>query len=109
MVRIFTTNRNGNIELSKKELKELLDEAYWDGYRANNHSWYYSTPSWKPYVWTSSGTGIELSSDARNVSNSGTVYTSANSTSTDSITIKSGDYSNYIDGTITPTGEQKRC
>lgn len=54
MIKVFTTNKNNKIELTKEELKELLDEAYWEGYKANSHSWTYTTPtpSWTPYQWT---------------------------------------------------------
>jgi hypothetical protein len=53
MIKVFTTNKNGKIELTKDELKALLDEAYWDGYRANNTTYVYHTPSWTPYQWSS--------------------------------------------------------
>lgn len=57
MIKIFTTNKNNKIELTKEELKELLDEAYWEGYRANSHSWTYTSPSnWSPYITTSTAT-----------------------------------------------------
>ena len=53
MIKVFTTNKNGKIELTKDELKKLLDEAYWEGYIANNNLTYvYNTPSWEPYKWT---------------------------------------------------------
>ena len=52
MVKVFTTNKNGKIELTKDELKDLLDEAYWEGYKANNHIYMYQTPNWSPYQWT---------------------------------------------------------
>lgn len=31
MIRVFTTNENGNIELTRKELEELLQEAFHEG------------------------------------------------------------------------------
>ena len=52
MIKVFTTNKDGKIELSKEELKSLLDEAYWDGYRANSGTYLYTTPTWTPYKWT---------------------------------------------------------
>ena len=52
MIKVFTTNRNNKIELTKEELKEILDEAYWEGYKANSHSWTYTTPFQTPYQWT---------------------------------------------------------
>ena len=59
MIKIFTKNKNDKIELSVKELKELLDEAYWDGWRANTGVTYtYTTPCINgPYVWTSASSG----------------------------------------------------
>ena len=65
MIKVFTTNKNGKIELSKDELKELLDEAYWEGYRANKGTYIYTTPAWNPYIWTNgtSVTNVTLSSN----------------------------------------------
>ena len=48
MIKIFTTNKEGKIEFTKEELKSLLDEAYWEGYRANSNSFFYSSP----ITWT---------------------------------------------------------
>ena len=57
MIKVFTTNKNNKIELTKEELQKTLDEAYWDGYRAGNStSWTYTTPSWTPYRWVTSTT-----------------------------------------------------
>lgn len=66
MIKIFTTNKNGKIELDAKELKELLDEAYWEGYRANNHTITWTSPSINtPYVYCNTGTSgtITLSNE----------------------------------------------
>ena len=52
MIKVFTTNENGKIELTKDELKNLLDEAYWEGYRANSIIYTYQTPNWSPYQWS---------------------------------------------------------
>lgn len=83
MIKIFTTDKNGKITLSIDELKSLLDESYWEGYRANNTTWTYSTPSWSPYVITAtnSNTSITLNPDSM----PRTAITS------DSITIKGND------------------
>lgn len=45
MIKVFTTNKNGKIELTKEELKSLLDEAYWDGYKANSGTYTYTSPN----------------------------------------------------------------
>lgn len=59
MVKVFTTNKNGKIELTEKELKTLLDEVYWEGYRDNCHSWTYSTPTAKTYpYWYGTSTPV---------------------------------------------------
>ncbi len=64
MIKVFTTNKNGKIELTVKELKDLLDEAYWDGYRANG-TFTYSTPNYgTPYVYTANGSGGTISLNA---------------------------------------------
>ena len=52
MIKVFTTNKDGKIELTKDELKKLLDEAYWDGYRANSTVYTYQTPNYSPYQWS---------------------------------------------------------
>ena len=44
MIKVFTLNKNGKIELTKKELEQLLNESYWEGYRSRNHYWTYSSP-----------------------------------------------------------------
>ena len=67
MIKVFTTDRDGKITLTGKELKELLDEAYWEGYRSNNSSWVYKSPSWSPYWYTTTAgnTTITLSNEAK--------------------------------------------
>lgn len=66
MIKVFTTNKNGKIELTADELKKILDEAYWEGYRASSGlTWTYNTPNWTPYVSTTIGqnTTIALNAD----------------------------------------------
>ena len=56
MVKVFQTNRNGKIEFTKEELETLLNEVYWDGYRANS-TWTWTTPlSYPIYTTTNSKT-----------------------------------------------------
>ena len=47
MIKVFTLNKNGKIELTKKELEQLLNESYWEGYRDNKNYWT------SPYEWLS--------------------------------------------------------
>lgn len=70
MIKVFTTNKEGKIELTKDELKSILDEAYWDGYRAS-HSYTYYTPLWTPYQWTiNTSNSVDLSSANSNTADS---------------------------------------
>ena len=85
MIKVFTTDKNDKIVLSGKELKELLDEAYWEGYRANNRTWTYTTPSWTPFYYTTTATGnttISLSNEAKSASNTTTTTNATISGST---------------------------
>lgn len=47
MIKIFTLNKNGKIELTKKQLEQLLNESYWEGYTSNKNNiyWTYTSPS----------------------------------------------------------------
>ena len=78
MIKVFTTNKDGKITLTAKELKELLDEAYWEGYRNNNHTWTYTTPTWSPYYCTTTSDSITLTTsvDAKTASNTATIKAS---------------------------------
>ena len=62
MIKVFTLNKNGKIELTEKELKQLLDNVYWEGYRDNNKSWTYTTPLTYPYYTTTKTNSITLES-----------------------------------------------
>lgn len=75
MIKIFTLNKNKKIELTESELKELLDEAYWEGYRANSgYSWTYTTPNYSPYItWCTTA-----SNTASNTTNDTITFTSNN-------------------------------
>lgn len=68
MIKVFTTNKDGKIELTKDELKALLDEAYWDGYKANSGCYVYNTPLISPYQWgfTASTDTITLNTEVTN-------------------------------------------
>lgn len=51
IVKVFQTNKNGKIEFTKEELETLLNEVYWDGYRANS-AWTWTTLSYPTYTAT---------------------------------------------------------
>lgn len=49
MIEVFTLNKNGKIELTKEELKSLLDRAYWEGRDQKDTVYCYRSPYWTPY------------------------------------------------------------
>ena len=51
MIKIFTVNESGKIELTKEELESVLDEAYWTGYRDNN-GYIYRSPNNNRWWWS---------------------------------------------------------
>lgn len=96
MTKTFKKNKDGKIEFTVDELKELLDEAYWEGYH-NNDTWVYNTPgtgrTWWPYIWTSTtSTDVTLNSSNDNNSHIVNAYEITPNTITmpkaDSISIK---------------------
>lgn len=72
MIKVFTTNKNGKIEFTKDELKKLLDEAYWEGYRASGDTYTYLTPNWQPYCWNATVTAANSSANSTLTLNSNT-------------------------------------
>ena len=107
MYKVFTVNKNGKIELSKEELQKLLDDSYWEGYRANSGTYVYHSPSWNPWTVTycsnsvaDSGSitcgkadGVTLTADAANIVGSNAISTDAITISLNNIedAIKAGD------------------
>lgn len=51
MVKVFTLNENGKIEITKEELERMLDESYWDGFWARYRSWTYESPNPIKITW----------------------------------------------------------
>ncbi len=43
MIKVFNLNTNGKIELTKKQLEQLLNESYWEGYNKKN-TYVYTSP-----------------------------------------------------------------
>lgn len=66
MIKVFQKNKNGKVELSIKELESILNEAYWDGYRANN-TYTYTTPYYNytsPFTVTTNGSIVSNINDS---------------------------------------------
>ena len=71
MIKVFELNKNKKIELTKEELENLLNQAYWEGYR-NKNTWTYTTPNYR--------TGMNCTNSPYTIS--------AGDINSDSITIK---------------------
>ena len=78
MIKVFTLNKNGKIELTKRQLEQLLNESYWEGYNnKKNIYWTYTSPSI---------TSVPIATIKTNSHNPYTI--SSNDISNNSITIK---------------------
>lgn len=94
MIKVFTTNKDGKIELTKDELKGLLDEAYREGYRANCSTYTYCTPNYTPYCWTTTTSGMSLTLNSTAETANNTVNASDNNSNTtqDAINYNNRDF-----------------
>lgn len=68
MIKIFTLNSNGKIEITEEELRKLLDDSYWEGYRDSSKSYTYISPNTNPITnpsitWSSDKTGTTFTVD----------------------------------------------
>lgn len=50
IIRVFTLNNNGKIEITEEELRKLLDDSYWEGYYDSGKSWTYTSPNINPFI-----------------------------------------------------------
>lgn len=50
IIRVFTLNNNGKIEITEEELRKLLDDSYWEGYYDSGKSWTYTSPNINPFT-----------------------------------------------------------
>jgi len=80
MTKKFNLNKKGKIEFTPDELKKLLDEVYWEGYKDN--SFIYKTPNYSytgtPYYPTDIWYTTTTSTDSNIIT-----YSTSNSTLTD--------------------------
>ena len=71
MIKVFTLNKNGKIELTKKELESLLNESYWEGYNRKN-IWTYTSPYWTYHTtpdWITKVTASDVSNNPYKITN----------------------------------------
>lgn len=94
-IKVFTTDQKGYITLTQKELQELLDEAYWEGYNEGNRpiSTYPNRPN--PYYWTTATNGNVTLLNNPDVTNNAKISTPTVTTTTGNLSIKAEDMKPY--------------
>lgn len=85
MIEVFTLNKNGKIELTKEELKSLLDRAYWEGRDQKDTVYCYRSPYWTPYGWSITSHDTNLSNTATNATQSATTKITLTSNNADTV------------------------
>lgn len=71
MKKEFKFNKNNKIELTKEQLKSLLDQTYWEGYKNGSSTiWTYTTPNYIPSIWTNATSAASSTITYDSVSNS---------------------------------------
>ena len=64
MIKIFTTDKDGKIAFTVDELKQLLYEAFQEGYHSKEISYILTNPNWTSSTYTTmslpSDSGINL-------------------------------------------------
>lgn len=94
-IKVFTTDQKGYITLTQKELQELLNEAYWEGYNEGNRPipTYPNHPN--PYYWTTATNGNVTLLNNPDVINNAKISTPTVTTTTGSLSIKAEDIKPY--------------
>lgn len=106
MEKTFKPNKNGKIEFTKEQLKNLLDEVWRDGYNvgyARNYTWrspWYYDP-WYPITWTTTTGSATGTATAKTVPTD-SITINANNPYTVT-TVKPDDYITYTTDNITLT------
>lgn len=94
-IKVFTTDQKGYITLTQKELQELLNEAYWEGYHEGDRPIpiYPNRPN--PYYWTTVSNGNVTLLNNPDVTNNTKISTPTVTTTTGSLSIKAEDMKPY--------------
>lgn len=94
-IKVFTTDQKGYITLTQKELQELLNEAYWEGYNEGNRPipTYPNRPN--PYYWTIATNGNVTLLNNPDVTNNAKISTPTVTTTTGNLSIKAEDMKPY--------------
>lgn len=94
-IKVFTTDQKGYITLTQKELQELLNEAYWEGYHEGDRPTptYPNRPS--PYYWTTVSNGNVTLLNNPDVTTNTKISTPTVTTTTGNLSIKAEDMKPY--------------
>lgn len=94
-IKVFTTDQKGYITLTQKELQELLNEAYWEGYHEGDRPipTYPNRPN--PYYWTTATNGNVTLLNNPDVTNNAKISTPTVTTTTGNLSIKAEDMKPY--------------
>lgn len=90
-IKVFTTDQKGYITLTQKELQELLNEAYWEGYNEGNRPIQIYSNRPNPYYWTTAANGNVTLLNNPDVTNNAKINTPTVTTTTGSLSIKAED------------------
>lgn len=90
-IKVFTTDQKGYITLTQKELQELLNEAYWEGYNEGNRPIQIYSNRPNPYYWTTAANGNVTLLNNPDVTNNAKISTPTVTTTTGSLSIKAED------------------
>lgn len=96
-IKVFTTDQKGYITLTQKELQELLNEAYWEGYHEGGRPipTYLNRPN--PYYWTTVSNGNVTLLNNPDVTTNAKINTPTQTVTTtaESLSIKAEDMKPY--------------
>lgn len=104
-IKVFTTDQKGYITLTQKELQDLLNEAYWEGYHEGKEPipTYPNRPV--PYYWTTATNGNVTLLNNPDVTTK--IKTPTVTTTTGTLSIKAEDLKPYSISYDTKTGSNK--
>lgn len=94
-IKVFTTDQKGYITLTQKELQELLNEAYWEGYNEGDRTISTYPNRLNPYYWTTATNGNVTLLNNPDVTNNAKISTPTVTTTTGNLSIKAEDMKPY--------------
>lgn len=84
-IKVFYPNSQGKLEFTKKELEELLNEAYNEGYKDGDHKHWYSYPYYYGTSVTALSNAVDCIDGIKASSDCALAYTDTTTTATSDI------------------------